>query len=477
VRGLRAAWIAADGDDMDVDDDDDTGEGEDRHREKRPREEPEEERARKRARTVPTAMEILGSILPALSNDVVIAEILQRLRPEELLRLRQINRHWYRTAMEAIRTADSALVKHLTDDLLLDMPNLTSLDISDRRRITDAALHNKTNLKTLIAKRQVGITVRGLARLKSLTQLDLSESYLETDGAVLLHLPMLRTLVAYEFRSLKEENLQQLTQLTELDISKTRLDEGAIVTLVNLTRLRVSDTHVDASALQFLTQLRSLYIAAHPWGSKLSPNDIVRYAPGLTELGVEYVYSPMRFPLVHLQRHHWFGTTADHSAISQLPFKSFEFSTRMNRAMFLGEDHDILQQVASSTKTLLANLPPVDRLVLRNWPVDAVGEGSVLKITSKLHEHDSLTALVLDNAPITRAELRHIGENVPLREMQLAGTLAPVPGVQLTDFLSFTSLERLVIGPPRTRSKALAQLTPELLRRLLPNLRTLERLE
>lgn len=166
---------------------------------------------------------------------------------------------------------------NIRDEDLLQLTNLTSLDVKKRSIFTDASLSLLTNLTSLHIGGNKNVTITCLFHLSNLNQLNDYDLKTESVGlnsftpiAVLLRLTNLTSLDLGEDWDLTISDLLQLTNLKSLNLGEgknTNIDNISLTSLLlltNLTRLDLAENReIRDAGLRGLTNLRELNLGGN----------------------------------------------------------------------------------------------------------------------------------------------------------------------------------------------------------------------
>jgi Leucine-rich repeat (LRR) protein len=209
------------------------------------------------------------------------------LRFSDLVRLAAVNTYWRELTTEAVTKFDGfeRVGNWLNDTILqrfvslesLYLPILDSISI-----VTDAGFSRMSNLKTLRANGRIKLSLVGLARLSTLTELNLYGNQL--GDAAISGLTNLTALTASQH--LTNDAIRHLTNLSRLIVENTSQITGdGIQYLTNITSLNLLSCYAQSfDGVQRLPLLTELNISQTP----KFPNVILKQLSGLTALDLGF---------------------------------------------------------------------------------------------------------------------------------------------------------------------------------------------
>jgi Leucine-rich repeat (LRR) protein len=126
----------------------------------------------------------------------------------------------------------------ISDDDILGLTNLTSLDIGQSTFISDRGIKELTNLTYLVSS--FLISDRGIKELTKLSNLNLESSVNITDEGLMRLEKNIHTLDINHNWNISSECLKNLTNITRLNISYNhKISENSMKNLTNLTSLNI----------------------------------------------------------------------------------------------------------------------------------------------------------------------------------------------------------------------------------------------
>lgn len=152
----------------------------------------------------------------------------------------------------------------ITDAVLMRLPHLTSLDLTENEKVSNRSLSKLTRMKILNLSGVEDITEGGLLTLTNLTSLNLNENS-SISHTALFPMKFLRDLTISCYDTFEEgfhcnESLSSLVSLTSLDLTgNVNIEDHHIQPLTNLKKLIIKSTcGITEDGIRFLTSLESL---------------------------------------------------------------------------------------------------------------------------------------------------------------------------------------------------------------------------
>ncbi len=219
-------------------------------------------------------------------------EILQRLKPNDLLRCsvlcrawqsaELVNRSFYRLnrddtrrlspqRLSSMRNLVSLSLYDMRDrynDALKSLVNLTHLDVIATQYMTDQYLRPLTKLVKLGIGKSI-VTINTLLALPSLTAFKLTSLNRSLGDSELSKLTQLRSLYVEGYTRIRGKGIATLTQLTKLKLDDEDewfydVTDAIIMRLSNLTKLSIGSTKITDHGIVCLTKLRTLKLYIEP---------------------------------------------------------------------------------------------------------------------------------------------------------------------------------------------------------------------
>ena len=145
----------------------------------------------------------------------------------------------------------------LTDDILLNFPQLENLDLKKNFNVTDSGVKNLKNLKGLVVG--VNITDDGIAELTNLQILSSDFDRITDNG--IAGLKNLMHLYISESFDITDKGISQLKNLNTLSINyNNNVTDNGIANLQNLTILEICDNNkITDSGIAKLKKLKNKF--------------------------------------------------------------------------------------------------------------------------------------------------------------------------------------------------------------------------